>query len=150
MFSKALPLAKIKKLLYYSALFEFSVLLFALHSTTASPEAPPGNPISSANKNLDTFVIVGTEPFWNMTIAQSGIVYSTPDKKQTFPYVAPIKAEGRTLELLRVYRLPSGLNNLIIIQKVSSCSDGMSERQYPYSATLIFGSTVREGCAEKK
>ena len=143
-------MAQMKTLLYCAFLFGFSASLLALDSIKANAEAPLSNQTSSANKNPGTFVIVGTKPFWGMSIAKTGITYSTPDKKQIFPYVAPLPAEGRTLDLLQVYRLPGGLNNLIVIQKVNSCSDGMSDRQYPYSATLIFGRTVREGCASRK
>ena len=92
----------------------------------------------------------GTEPFWSVTVNKSGIVYSSPsNKKQTFPYVTPHSAAGRTPETVRVYRLLSG-NHTLVIKKQSACSDGMSDKEYPYSATFIMNNTVLDGCAESK
>ncbi|MBD6615995.1 hypothetical protein FNW02_09175 [Komarekiella sp. 'clone 1'] len=125
-----------------------------------------GNPstakydISSINQNSlvaaetissEEFIARGTEPFWSVTVSKSGIIYSSPDTKRlTFPYVVPLKAEGRPVDLVRVYQLRSNGNNLLIINKVNDCSDGMSDKNYPYSATFILKNKVFEGCAEKK
>ncbi|MBW4564751.1 MAG: hypothetical protein KME32_27230 [Mojavia pulchra JT2-VF2] len=101
--------------------------------------------------NSEEFIARGTEPFWSITVSKRGIIYSSPDvKKQTFPYVTPLKAEGRPANLLRVYRLRGRSNSLLIIKQVNSCSDGMSDKVYPYSATVILDKRVLEGCAEKK
>ncbi|MEC4817390.1 MAG: hypothetical protein SAK29_29570 [Scytonema sp. PMC 1069.18] len=101
--------------------------------------------------NNEVFNVVGTEPFWNVNVSKRGIVYSSPEvKKQTFPYVKPLKAEGRPEDLVRVYQLKGRNNSTLIIKKVNSCSDGMSDKNYPYSATLILGNQVLEGCAERK
>ncbi|WP_017654083.1 COG3650 family protein [Fortiea contorta] len=100
---------------------------------------------------VENFVARGTEPFWNLTLSKSGIIYSVPDgKKQTFPYVTPLAASGRTADFVRVYQFRGRGNNTLIIKKVNTCSDGMSDQNYPYSATLILGNQVLEGCAEKK
>ncbi|KAF3885327.1 MULTISPECIES: COG3650 family protein [Nostocales] len=105
----------------------------------------------SQNAVAERFNVVGTEPFWNVSVSKSGIVYSSPEvKKQTFPYVAPLKAAGRPDDLVRVYQLKGKGNNTLILKKVDKCSDGMSDKDYPYSATLILGTKVLEGCAEKK
>ncbi|MCC5636160.1 hypothetical protein LC593_09870 [Nostoc sp. CHAB 5844] len=97
----------------------------------------------------EKFIALGTEPFWSVAVSQNGIVYSSPEvKKQTFPYVAPVKAEGRPADLVRVYRLRG--NNMLILKKVSACSDGMSDNKYLYSAVLILGNKVLEGCAQKQ
>jgi uncharacterized membrane protein len=92
----------------------------------------------------------GTEPFWSVTVNKSGIVYSSPSaKKQTFPYVTPLSAAGRTPDTVRVYRLRGG-NHTLVIKKQSACSNGMSDKEYPYSATFIMNNTVLDGCAESK
>lgn len=99
---------------------------------------------------VESFTVVGTEPFWNVEINQSGITYNTPDpKKVVFPYVAPLKAEGRPADNVRVYRLKGMTSGTLVIRK-GACSDGMSDRKYDYSATLLLGDTVKEGCAAKK
>lgn len=101
------------------------------------------------NNKSENFIVSGTEPFWSVTVNRKGIIYSTPETRQSFPYVAPLTASGRPADLVRVYRFRGKNNstNTLVIKKVQSCSDGMSDIQYPYSAIFIVGNTVLEGCA---
>lgn len=107
-----------------------------------------------ANQNTmqstESFNVVGNEPFWSVAIDKTGITYSTPDsQKATFPSVAPLSAEGRPADTVRVYPLQGQTNGTLVIRR-GVCSDTMSDRKYDYSATLILGNTVKEGCAIKK
>lgn len=106
----------------------------------------------AAPVRAEEFIVRGTEPFWTVTIGRKEIVYSSPEvKAQRFPYVAPIAAQGRPSDLVRVYRLDrTSASKLLILKKVQSCSDGMSDTRYPYSAILVIGNVVREGCAVRK
>ncbi|NDJ19419.1 hypothetical protein GS601_19365 [Myxacorys almedinensis A] len=98
----------------------------------------------------ESFIVRGNEPFWNVTVNKSNIVYSTPETpKLTFPSVAPLGAEGRPADNVRVYRLQGQPSGFLIINK-GACSDTMSDQAYAYSATLILGNVVREGCAVKQ
>lgn len=107
--------------------------------------------ISQTPARVETFTARGTEPFWSITVNRNGIVYSSPDaSKRTYPYVAPIAAQARPADLVRVYRLNGQPNGTLIIKKANSCSDGMSDKAYPYEAILILGNQVLEGCAERK
>lgn len=107
--------------------------------------------ISQTPARVETFTARGTEPFWSVTVNRNGIVYSSPEvSKRTYPYVTPRTAEGRPVDLVRVYRLNGQPNGTLIIKKADSCSDGMSDKIYPYEATLILGNQVLEGCAERK
>ncbi|MFH7028374.1 MAG: COG3650 family protein [Heteroscytonema crispum UTEX LB 1556] len=140
-----------KNLIYRVVLLGFSAALLAGNASVANNKVPSRSSTTLASTKTEEFISRGTEPFWNVTVSKNGIVYSSPDaKKQTFPDVAPIKAAGRPADLVRVYPLKGRTNSMLIIKKVSVCSDGMSEKQYPYSATFILGNTVLEGCAEKK
>ncbi|MBW4523805.1 MAG: hypothetical protein KME18_01225 [Phormidium tanganyikae FI6-MK23] len=104
----------------------------------------------TAPKAIESFTVVGNEPFWSVAIDKSGITYSTPEpQKITFPYVAPLSAQGRPADNVRVYRLQGRSNGTLMIRK-GECSDTMSDRKYGYSATLVLGNTVKEGCAIKK
>jgi uncharacterized membrane protein len=139
-----------KTLVSYIILLGFGASLLAVGPSVAN-KATFTSGATLASANTEEFISRGTEPFWNVTVSKSGIVYSSPDiKKQRFPYVTPLKASGRPADLVRVYQLRGRANSMLIIKKVTSCSDGMSDKQYPYSATLILGNTVLEGCAEKK
>lgn len=107
--------------------------------------------ISAVPANVEEFIVRGTEPFWSVSVSRSGIVYSAPEtNNRRYPYTAPITASSRPNDLVRVYRLNGKPNGLLVLKKVSACSDGMSDRVYPYDATLILGNQVLEGCAEKK
>jgi uncharacterized membrane protein len=105
----------------------------------------------ATNRGAEELIVSGTEPFWSMIINRRGITYSTPESRQNFPYVAPITASGRPADVVRVYRLRGSNNvtNTLIIRK-GSCSDGMSDTRYPYSAVYISGNRVLEGCARTK
>ena len=106
--------------------------------------------VAATPAKVEEFTAVGTEPFWSVNVSRNGIVYSTPDaKNRKYPYTAPKAASNRPLDLLRVYKLTGKTSGFLVIKK-GNCSDGMSDRVYPYDATLILGNQVLEGCAYKK
>lgn len=139
--------------------FILPVILLGLATTLSVNNRSIANESVSKNQNLivaqaasnEQFIARGTEPFWSVTVSKRGIVYNSPGTQPLkFPYVGPLKAEARPADLVRVYRLKGTGNNTLILKKVSSCSDGMSDINYPYSAIFIQGNKVLEGCAEKK
>jgi uncharacterized membrane protein len=126
------------------------VVVIAITSITYAQTSKPAPENTTPNQaEAVEFEIRGTEPFWNVDLNKRAIVFSTPDaQKQTFAYVAPRNAMGRTADTVRVYKLRG--DNMLIIKKATACSDGMSEKEYPYSATFVLGIKVLEGCAVKK
>jgi uncharacterized membrane protein len=130
-------------------IFISSIAILGLAITLLS--IPRNSFVVAETATSEEFIANGTEPFWNITVSKRGIVYSSPDKpKQTFPYVTPLTAAGRPANSVRVYRLTGRGNNILIIRQVSVCSDGMSDKNYSYSATAILGNRVLDGCAQKK
>ncbi|BAT51918.1 hypothetical protein NOS3756_08490 [Nostoc sp. NIES-3756] len=128
------------------------MLSYPSNANTPSQSSNSKFLISQAtNRGGEELIVNGTEPFWNVTIGRKGITYSTPESRQNFPYVAPITASGRPADVVRVYRL-RGSNNVIntLVIRKGSCSDGMSDTRYPYSAVYISGNRVLEGCARAK
>lgn len=96
----------------------------------------------------------GTEPFWGLKIGEK-IVLSEPDRGEaSLLTVAPRAAQGRPADLVRVYQTRTlGAKRqyvTIVIRKAdkNSCSDGMSDTAYPYSAIVIKPSGVLEGCCK--
>lgn len=87
--------------------------------------------------------LVGTEPFWGGTVSGSGFLYTTPQNQA-----------GETIAVKR-FAGNSGLGfsgtrggqavDLTITR--GTCSDGMSDRSFPYTATLRLGTEQRSGCA---
>lgn len=129
-----------------------ATLPLAVSASTFNVAQKPANSTNRTSRNVEEFIIRGNEPFWNVTVTRKGIFYATPEIKNMMlsPYVAPQAAEGRLLDTVRVYRLRGKGNNMLIINKVDACNDTMSDKEYPYMATLIIGNTVRSGCAERQ
>lgn len=92
--------------------------------------------------------LIGTEPFWNMTIGPSGGGYearfSTPEGE----------APGSPFALQR-FAGNNGLGfngqmngtNVQIAVTPGKCSDQMSDRAYAYFATIVMGDEMLSGCA---
>lgn len=86
---------------------------------------------------------LGTEPFWNARIDGKMLTYTTPEDQ-----------EGRRAFLVRrdhadgadfSGKLGGAAFHLAMTRR--PCSDGMSDRTYPFAVVLTLGSARREGCA---
>lgn len=109
-------------------------------------EAPPPQPMPAAQPTpADDFKadlkLVGTEPFWAVQVRQNELVLQrpdTPDMKTANPgpvataTTAVWTAEGMTIVVRR-----------------ETCSDGMSDRVYPFAAEVTVGTEVLKGCAAR-
>jgi uncharacterized membrane protein len=84
----------------------------------------------------------GTEPFWGGEATGTVLNYTTPEKP-----------DGQTITVERF----AGRNGISFTGKLNgdifslaitpgACSDGMSDRDYPFNATLRIGDGVRAGC----
>lgn len=91
----------------------------------------------------DTVHFTGTEPFWGGEVASGTARYTTPEN-----------ATGKSFAVTRF----AGNNGVSFSGKLDgaafdlmvtpgTCSDGMSDRSYPYTATLTLGDEQRNGCA---
>lgn len=91
----------------------------------------------------ETIRFLGTEPFWNGEVTNGRLRYATPED-----------AAGRTIAVGRF----QGNNGLAFSGTLGgrafdlaitpgACSDGMSDRRFPYTATLKLGDEQRSGCA---
>jgi len=85
----------------------------------------------------------GTEPFWGGQVRGSTLVYSTPENQ-----------EGTEIEVDRFagrggVAFSGALEGAQFEMMVTplSCSDGMSDRTYPFTVTLEIGEETRNGCA---
>jgi len=86
--------------------------------------------------------LAGTEPFWGMTIEGDVATYTTPDDP-----------EGTVFEVSR-FAGNNGLgfsgrlegSDVTIAVTPGACSDGMSDRTYPFTATLAIGEARLAGC----
>lgn len=85
----------------------------------------------------------GNEPFWGGEVRGNRLTYSTPENQ-----------DGTEIEIERFagrggIALSGTLDGAPFEMTVTSleCSDGMSDRIYPFTATLEIGEETRNGCA---
>ncbi|KRA79384.1 hypothetical protein ASD76_17575 [Altererythrobacter sp. Root672] len=85
----------------------------------------------------------GTEPFWGGQVRGSALTYTTPDNP-----------DGTTITVNR-FAGRGGLSfsgvldhaDLEMTVTPMNCSDGMSDRVYPFAVMLKIGDETRNGCA---
>lgn len=120
------------------------------NAETAATQAPGSAPGSAEDTAPyagiapgETIRFTGTEPFWSGDVSGQTLTYSTPDNIQ-----------GSTIQVERF----AGRNGLSLSGELAGsaldmaitpgeCSDGMSERTYPFTVTLEVGGEQRRGCA---
>ncbi len=90
----------------------------------------------------DTVRFTGTEPFWGGSISGSMLTYSTPKNPdgQTFS-VERFAGNGG---LGFTGKMDKAAFNMAVTP--GNCSDGMSDRTYPFVVTLQLGEETRNGC----
>lgn len=118
-----------------------AVLGIATGGCSASPSASlPPTPQSRFPQQLKA---LGTEPFWSLDIDGNRIAYSSADAP------APISAELVRREIAGELSLAGTLSGAALTATVrrESCSDGMSDRTYPYAVDLRWGARTLKGCA---
>jgi uncharacterized membrane protein len=86
---------------------------------------------------------VGTEPFWSGEATATKLTYSTPENQK-----------GEVIDVTRFagrggvsYSGTLAAGAMMLAVTPGKCSDGMSDREFPFIATLQIGSQVRKGCA---
>ena len=112
-----------------------------------APDEAPGNtedptPYSGIAPG-ETIRFTGTEPFWSGEVSGQTLTYSTPEN-----------IDGTVIRVER-FAGRGGLSLSGVLDGASfdmaitpgQCSDGMSDRTYPFTVTLEVGGDPRRGCA---
>jgi len=90
------------------------------------------------------YALVGTEPFWGGTVSGTRVRYMTPER-QFGDVVETQRTFGAGSE---TYRGSFHGRPFVLTLARGPCSDGMSDRQHAFSATLEVGGETRRGCAD--
>lgn len=102
-----------------------------------APSAQP--PPDKANEYAADLNLTGTEPFWGVKIRKDKITLSRPDHPDLVAANTGAEVSGKTATWKS--------NELTITLKSQpGCSDGMSDRRYPYAAQVKVGDEVLKGC----
>lgn len=91
----------------------------------------------------ETVHLVGTEPFWGGEVEGATLRYTTPDN--IGGAVVPVTRFAGNNGL----GLSGSLDGRALDMTITpgKCSDGMSDRSYPFVVTLRLGEDMRYGCA---
>lgn len=92
----------------------------------------------------ERLTLAGTEPFWSMAIEGDTLTYSAPDLP-----------DGETIQVDR-FAGNNGLGftgelqgrALQIAVSPGLCSDGMSDQEFAYTVTAVWGEDTLYGCGE--
>jgi uncharacterized membrane protein len=106
--------------------------------------AAPAPPTASAPMSRTGYALVGTEPFWGGTVTGTDVRYMTPER-QFGDVVTTRLSFGPGTE---TYRGTFRGRPFVLTLARGSCSDGMSDRAYAFSATLEVLGETRRGCAD--
>ena len=91
----------------------------------------------------ETVQFTGTEPFWGGEVSGGMLTYSTPDNQQG-ESIAVERFAGRN-GVSWTGTLGDAPFTLAVTP--GDCSDGMSDRAFPFAAMAEIGGETREGCA---
>lgn len=116
------------------------LLVIACNTTTTkqSDSAPKAaEPIISYNCS-------GNEPFWNVRIDSSGILFNHMDLGKTaYPYQSPIR-KGAIL----TFESSVGDSKIVVTLEEKTCFDSMSGFEAAYTATVLRDGETYTGCAD--
>lgn len=93
----------------------------------------------------------GTEPFWSLSLSSTQIrfVNQGSGERMTMAKGAPRTAAGSLPQYIALYQgrlLENSSRFMNVIIQAQSCSDGMSDIEYPYQALVLSGSSLYRGC----
>ena len=109
----------------------------------ATPD-PTQTALPGESRFPQSFRALGTEPFWAIHVSEGKLRYMTPEDQ-----------EGRQIDVIREQTESNELalsgeldgDDLMLSVTQEPCSDGMSDRSYPFASTLRLGTETFHGCA---
>lgn len=121
-------------------------------AVTATPDSTEPDIITESDTTgpepVDpAFKLIGTEPFWALYIDSTGLRFTTPEDTagQKFGSSRAV-LHGDSLRWNSIG--DAGMIEAVVVP--AKCSDGMSDKEWPYRARVEIGSRKYEGCAEKR
>lgn len=111
----------------------------AMPAPTPTPDAKPQpSPVPAK------FQATGTEPFWGASVDGATLTYTTPE----FPNGIRITVARRDSGGSADYSGTLDGKPLTLKVAPGQCSDGMSDRIYPFTAVREIGPDIARGCAK--
>jgi uncharacterized membrane protein len=117
----------------------------------ADAPAAPGEPASAPASAISAEYAValdlnGTEPFWAMKIRRDALALERPGRAQVLAANPGPRIEGDEAVWQTTATGQGGA--LRVSLKPGDCSNGMSDKEFPYQATVEYAGERLLGCAE--
>lgn len=122
--------------------------LAALGLAAACAPAPPQDGIDPEGKVFaavapqETVTMLGTEPFWTLRVEGTQGLWTTPEDQPGTRFAVTRFAGNGGLGFSGTL----GDRPLVATLTPGQCSDGMSERSFPFVATIALGEETLRGC----
>ena len=87
--------------------------------------------------------LIGTEPFWNATVGGGTLTWATPENIDGF--AVPVERFAGRGGVSFSGELEGAALDVAVTP--GECSDAMSDRTYPFTATVQIGANQYNGCA---
>lgn len=101
------------------------------------PEAAPEEPAAFEGD----FNAIGTEPFWALDIREGALVWNRMgEETRTLAADGPLISEDGARWIS---------DEVAVTLTQAECSDGMSDRNYAYTAVVEVGAEILRGCATR-
>ena len=113
----------------------------AAHVTPAAAPARAGKAGTAVVRD-QRFRAIGTEPFWGIDVLPGRLRYSSPEQPAGVGFAAQT-SDGR-----RFTGTMAGQAVSLVITP-GTCSDGMSDTVYAFTAEVTIGALALHGCARK-
>lgn len=89
----------------------------------------------------------GTEPFWSMSVSEREMKVNIMGGAQFTVPVSMRQQSANSTTIAVVAGARGNASTTAFLEKVEDCSDGMSDKNYPYTVTAVLnGQKVMSGC----
>ena len=108
------------------------------YDTAPPADAPAQTEVPATATWSSDFDLTGTEPFWGLQIRAAGLTLTRPDSPPLSAANPGPSSEG-----------PTGVwttSAFTVRLTPGECSDGMSDRRYPFVATVTMADRELKGC----
>ena len=134
----------------------FALTLTVVTAACSAESPPPSADSSVTTAPRDSLAValmaeplraLGTEPFWALDMDSRGLRFITPDDTSgiRFPPIAPTVVADTV-----VWSGQTGRATIELRVWSEKCSDGMSDREYPYAVRVTMAGTTYRGCADRR
>jgi uncharacterized membrane protein len=120
----------------------WAIGLSACVSAAISGRGADGTGAATAESIASHLIARGTEPFWAIEVDGNRLVWKTPDRPE-----GVVVLTERRVESNGVRYVAADADAFELAIAAGRCSDGMSDLEYPFTATWTHGDRTWRGCA---